>query len=158
MLSTYYHRDEKNDEYLRRYNDSFPMNSEVANRLQTTFSFIDQCSFDEDSRSWKKTDLFTLLTELDSALNVRKLPLDSKLLGDRLKALYAQVDQLFKLGEGAKPDAEVFKYLKAATKATNDRYARIDRAEVVSKIIESTLSPNSQDSAAPKKRSRGKSS
>ena len=34
----------------------------------------------------------------------------------------------------------MFKYLKAATKATNDKYARIDRAEVVADLIRSTVS------------------
>jgi hypothetical protein len=41
-------------------------------------------------------------------------------------------------GEAANVGGEVLRYLKAATKATNDKYARVDRAEVIAKILEST--------------------
>jgi hypothetical protein len=144
MLSTYYHRGEKNYEYLLRYNDSFPMKADVLSRLEATFAFVDNCNFRETARCWKKTDLFTVLVELDSALNVRKLSLDPNRVSEKLSEFYAQVDELYKAGEGTRTEKkservpEVFKYLKAATKATNDKYARLDRANVIGQLIESS--------------------
>src|SRR5207245_6722162 len=77
LLSTYYHRDEKNREYLRRYNDEFPEADRLYGQVTTVFEFIDHCGISDQSRAWRKTDLFTLLTEVHSALVVRKVPLDA---------------------------------------------------------------------------------
>jgi hypothetical protein len=145
LLSGYYRRDEKNAEYLERYNDSFPDEEKIQAELDRVFEFINNCGFDEHSRAWKQTDLFTLLVEIHSALVINKLPLDPASVGRRLTAFYDQVNHLFKgrriPEEGEIPTGQelVFKYLKAATKATNDKYARTERAEVISELILSTL-------------------
>jgi uncharacterized protein DUF262 len=160
MLSTYYNRDEKNEEYLLRYNDSFPLKDEVVGRLNATFNFIERCNFGEKSRVWKKTDLFTFLVELDSALNVQKLLLDPAIVKDKLSSLYSHVNELYKAGEAtgterkSEVSADVFKYLKAATKATNDKYARVDRAIVISHLIKATALPKPTITRVPPKRRR----
>ena len=41
LLSTYYHRDALNAEYLRLYNDEFTKKAELAAQIQATFSFIE---------------------------------------------------------------------------------------------------------------------
>ena len=144
LLSTYYHRDTDNKEYLRRYNDEFPHGDRLNEEIQDVFALIENCGFDKKCRVWKKTDLFTLIVELH-ALMSKGAPLDPKKVGATLAEFYAQVDQMYEmkgsdeeLAEKA-PHPDVFRYLKAATKATNDRYARVNRAEVVAALLESTF-------------------
>jgi uncharacterized protein with ParB-like and HNH nuclease domain len=143
LLSTYYNRDEKNAEYLKRYNDDFAQKDELGSQIATVFDFVEKCGFGERSRAWKKTDLFTLLVEIHSALVVRNVPLDPAAVGPRLEAFYSQVAELYNTKGGAEEETanvetDVIRYLKAATKATNDKYARIDRAEIIGRILEST--------------------
>jgi hypothetical protein len=142
LMSTYYDRNSLNEEYLRRYNDGFPHGKKLGKQLQETFAFIERCSFDKKCRVWKKTDLLTLIVETHSLLS-KKAPLDAKNVGAKLTGFYAEVDKMFKMEdpdeELAKKSRDVFRYLKAATKATNDKYARVDRGEVIEAILQSTL-------------------
>ncbi len=155
LLSTYYHRDDDNEKYLRRYNDEFPDKAKLAGQIQATLAFIESCSFEKKCRVWKKTDLFTLIVEVHSLI-LKKHPLDPQKVGPRLANFYAQVDELYKSGgsdediEKKAPHRDVFRYLKAATKATNDKYARIVRAEVITSILQSTFEAKAAR-AAPKK-------
>ncbi len=142
LLSTYFHRDALNKEYLQRYNDEFPQGGELAKEIQTIFSFIESCGFDRKCRVWKKTDLFTLIVELHALLR-KDARLDPVQVRLKLTEFYAEVDKMYKM-EGSDeelakhaPHPDVFRYLKAATKATNDKYARIDRAEVIASVLES---------------------
>lgn len=160
LLSTYYHRAELNRQYLERYNDEFPDGPRRQRQINTVFEFIDRCGFAEDSRVWKKTDLFTLIVETHAALIVRKLALDPATVGAKLGTFYSEVNALYKTKPATETEAagtskDVFRYLKAATKATNDKYARVDRAEIVRKVLESTL-PKSGASAAKSASSRRK--
>jgi hypothetical protein len=141
LMSTYYNRDELNREYLERYNDSFPDKSRLQDEIAVILKFIEQCGFPEKSRVWRKTDLFTLLVELHTILVVNDKKLDAQQVGGRLDGFYKQVGDLFKLGGGSGTgntsiDPVVFRYLKASTKATNDKYARVDRAEVIEGLLD----------------------
>jgi hypothetical protein len=139
LLSTYYHRDEQNREYLRRYNDDFPDAESIQRRLDSVFAFLDGANLAASSRAWKKTDLLTLIVELDAILNRKGKNLDAEGVGARLNKFYNDVDARFKQGSDQPTQlreiAELDKYLKAATKATNDKYARDARAEVISRVI-----------------------
>lgn len=157
ILSTYYHRNSLNREYLERYNDDFPQ-AEMLNRsLTETFSFIDSCGFDKKCRVWKKTDLFTLIIEIHS-FHQRDRPLNAEKVGIVLGEFYEQVNEMFAMRapddelEKKAPNPNVFRYLKAATKATNDKYARIDRAEVISDLLESTIAKRSRTKRANSKK------
>lgn len=141
FLSGYYKRDERNKEYLERYNEEFPQVDAIRVALDRVFDFVEQCGFEEKSRTWKQTDLFTLLVELHTALVVEKLELRPAGVGPQIKEFYTRVDELYK---GKKLPAEsevpedaqtVFAYLKAATKATNDKYSRVERASIISALI-----------------------
>lgn len=160
LLSTYYHRDELNREYLRRYNDEFPEADRVNGEIARVFDFVEKCSFGEKSRTWKKTDLFTLLVEIHSALVVQGLALQPEAVGKRLEAFYSRVGKLYATEKGTaetddeKPGSEVFRYLKAATKATNDKYARVDRGEIIAKLVSSTVPKAAPKSDTKPKRTR----
>src|SRR5207245_155206 len=105
-------------------------------------------------------DLFTLLVEIHSALVVQGLALQPEAVGKRLEAFYSRVDKLYATEKGTaetddqKPGAEVFRYLKAATKATSDKYARVDRGEIIGKLISSTHPKAGTESATKSKRTR----
>lgn len=141
LLSGYYKRDDRNREYLERYNDEFAQLDEIRIVLDRVFDFVERCNFHEKSRAWKQTDLFTLLVELHTALVVKKLDLSPEIVGPRLESFYVQVNELYKrknLPEESKVPEDsqnVFVYLKAATKATNDKYARVDRANIISSLL-----------------------
>lgn len=155
ILSGYYRRDERNAEYLERYNDEFPDEDKIQVELDRVFDFVDRCGLEDGSRAWKQTDLFTLLVELHSALAVGSLPIDPETVGQRLRAFYGQVDKLYQAkrlpadGEIPTGQEQVLQYLKAATKATNDKYARVERAEVISDLIRSTLEGKALAQTAP---------
>ncbi|HUY36828.1 MAG TPA: DUF262 domain-containing protein [Pirellulales bacterium] len=156
LLSTYYHRNTLNEEYLRRYNDAFPQGRELGEQIAATLALIESCDFDRECRIWKKTDLFTLIVELHSLI-LKKCPLDPVQVRSRLTDFYAQVHAMFAM-EGSDddlakkaPHPSVFRYLKAATKATNDKYARVDRAEVIGAILQSTLDSKASKKATPRK-------
>lgn len=137
LMSTYYHREEKNEEYLERYNDLFEQEAAIAGALDLVFKFIEKCEFPPKARPWKKTDLFTLIVELHSVLVRKGVELDPKVLGEKLASFYQRVDETFKAGPDGEDDGgDVFRYLKAATKATNDKYARLERCDVIAKQID----------------------
>jgi hypothetical protein len=138
LLSTYYNRDELNREYLGRYNDAFPQAKKMKGRLRKAFAFIQKCKLDDVARVWRKTDLFTLIVEVDAAL-AKASKITVATAGKRLRQFYKEVDEAYQLGEavGASSVApQVFKYLKAATKATNDKYARVNRGEVIGELLQ----------------------
>ncbi|RIK79532.1 MAG: DUF262 domain-containing protein [Planctomycetota bacterium] len=164
LLSTYYHRDELNYEYLERFNDSFPKGKKIKSQIEQVFNFIDECGFDKKCRVWKKTDLFTLIVELSTYL--KKTDLDAKRVGEVLDAFYREVDERFALRtpvedtESGKSADRVFRYLKAATKATNDKYARVDRAEVIDSLLDEIVAEctveAAKDGGKPKRKMQGK--
>jgi hypothetical protein len=160
LMSGYYKRDERNREYLELYNEEFPKEDEIRNALDRVFDFVDRCGFPETkARVWKQTDLFTLLVELHSALVVEKKQLNPETVGPRLRSFYDQVDEFYK--ERKVPDASevpesaqtVFAYLVAATKASNDKYARVERARIIGEIIRAPVAEAAQKRAnRPKKK------
>jgi hypothetical protein len=140
LLAGYYRRDESNAEYLERYNDEFKFQPQVQAGLDRVFAFMEACAFELKDRAWKQTDLFTLLVELYSALVVRNESLDAAIIGPRLKSFFRQVDDASALRDSSASDIstgpqDVLRYVKAATKATNDKYSRVERAEVISKLL-----------------------
>lgn len=149
LLCGYYRRDEMNRKFLERYNDEFSEGPKIKSELEAVFKFLDACNLPPDSRAWRKTDLFTLLVECHSSLVVLGRPLDPEPVGRALDSFYRSVDALFgarKQPEGGE-GTQIFRYLKAATKATNDKYARLDRAEILQDLI-SNVSMSKGGSAA----------
>jgi hypothetical protein len=67
-----------------------------------------------------------------------------------LQDFYDRVDGLYKgrtlptESEVPKDAQTVFTYLKAATKATNDKYARVERAKIISELIRAGIAPETR--------------
>jgi hypothetical protein len=79
-----------------------------------------------------------LLVEVRAAL-ASEMQLDPKVAGKKLEEFYGKVDKMFKeAGDNEDIVSEagaIFAYLKAATKATNDKYSRVIRGEYVGEIL-----------------------
>ena len=130
MLGGYFNRDEALEEFLSTYNDEFPMEQEIAKRLDKTLSFIEECGFDSKSRVWKRNDLFTLIVELDRAFG-EGLVLQPSVVVESLTAFFNRVDQ----GSLDPGDIAAATYYKAAVQASNDRINRERRGQIVRDIL-----------------------
>lgn len=130
MLQGYFNRDDAFESLLDRYNDEFPLEREIGERLHNAFAFIDECGFDAKSRAWKKADLFTLLIELDQILNVRKDDLQPGDVLERLTAFYSSVDDA-PMNQRQLPAI----YYKAALQASNDKINRVRRGVTIAGVL-----------------------
>jgi hypothetical protein len=136
VLSTYFHRDETIEEFLSRYNDEFPMRSDLEKELDETLDFIERMEPPATSRIWKKADLLTAIVELHAALFKRQRMLDPAKVQAALGTFFLEVDDP---EARAAPESRAARYHKAAFQGTNDRGNRIVRAEVFREVLESAL-------------------
>lgn len=126
----YFNRDEEIEPALASYNDVFEHEDAIGARLVRSMDFVEECGFGSKSRAWKKGDLFTLLVEVDKALEGRvKLAVSEAV--SRLEEFYAAVDES---GLEASIPA-VAMYYKAAVQASNDRINRVRRGRIVQALI-----------------------
>ncbi|MCG6146609.1 DUF262 domain-containing protein [Leptospira bandrabouensis] len=128
LLVGYYNRDDEFEKILSEYNDFFPDEEEINDRLEKVFSFIEECGFENSSRIWKKADFFTFTIELDKVLNLDKIkiePIDCLNLieGFFQTWLSTESKQLFEI------------YSKATIQATNDKANRIRRSIIIGGIL-----------------------
>ncbi len=131
IVQGYFNRDDAFESLLDRYNDEFSRESEIADRLEKTFEFLEECAFDEKARAWKKADLFTLLIELDRCLHMTKLALQPNQVLDNLSSFYEAVDTS-QINQGEVSSI----YYKAALQASNDKINRVRRGVVIAGIME----------------------
>jgi hypothetical protein len=133
-LSAYSNRDDELEEFLKRYNDEFPMRADLERELDGVLEFIDTMRFPTTSRLWKKADLFSAMVELHGALYKRHMTIAPDRAASALSELYAKVDD----PEGrSEPDTDPARYYKAALQATNDRSSRVTRGEILRRLFDS---------------------
>jgi len=135
-LSTYFNRDDELEEYLRRYNDEFPMRTDLERELDATLEILDQMNFPSTSRLWKKADLFTAMVEIHSAVFKRQKQLSVASVAERLMAFYSKVDSMDFQGD---PESSPSRYYKAALQATNDRSSRVVRGEIIRSVLDAPV-------------------
>lgn len=131
MLAGYFNRDDAFEALLDRYNDDFPKEPEIRERLEKVFAYIEECGFDASSRIWRKADLFSLIIELDAALNIKQLNLQPSEVVSVLQEFLSRIDT--RMNEGSLVHAV---YYKAALQATNDRVNRIRRGLIIGSLLE----------------------
>ncbi|MEO8592699.1 MAG: DUF262 domain-containing protein [Candidatus Solibacter sp.] len=132
LMSAYFNRDDELEEYLKNYNDEFEAAENIEQRLGAIFAFIDRCEFPSKSRAWKKTDLFTLIVELDRVINKHKREIDISIAGGNLAGFYDLIDRI---DEVENADILLTQYHRASLQATNDRISRVRRGEVIQLIL-----------------------
>lgn len=132
MLSTYFHRESEVEPYLITFNDEFPKEKDIIVRLARVFQFLRLMRLPPTSRAWKKADLFVLICEIDRLLNLEKVVLDVNDVAARLSLFYERIGDALKQ---ASSDELLQRYFKTTLQATADRTNRVNRAEVIRKVI-----------------------
>lgn len=132
-LSTYFNRDDEIEDFLRRYNDEFPMRDELERELDAAIEFVERMNMPSTARIWKKADLFTALVEIHRALYKSQVKLDASATAAALSDFYRTVDSPDARGG---PETAASRYYKAALQATNDRGSRILRGETFRAVLE----------------------
>ena len=131
-LETYFNRDDELSTFLLRYNDEFPQEEKLNAELERVFVFLSDCEFPPRGRFWRKPDLFTVLVETHRLLVRKAVELDPAATRERLIRFYQHVEAM---REEVEAHEDVLKYYKASIQATNDRGNRIQRAEVIQKVL-----------------------
>src|SRR5690606_10394125 len=127
----YFNRDEAFEDLLSRYNDDFPLRSDIENRLSIVMDFMDECNFERNSRIWRKADLFSFIIELDQSLNVRGLSLQPSVVINSVQSFLDGITT--RMNEASIIHAI---YYKSALQATNDRLNRVRRGVILSGLID----------------------
>ena len=126
LLSGYFNRDDAFGQLLDKYNDDFTQQSDIDERLQSVFSFIEECGFERKSRAWRKADLFTLIVELDQVINVKRIKVQPRETVETLEGFYDQINT-----HSIATSTVAGIYYKAALQASNDRINRVRRGCII---------------------------
>jgi hypothetical protein len=129
LLSGYFNRDDAFEDLLNRYNDDFPVEGEVDERVQKVLSFIEECGFTPKSRVWRKADLFTLIIELDHVLAANPVLQPGNVV-ENVDRFYTKIET-----GGIETTGVAAIYYKAALQASNDRLNRARRGIVMEGIL-----------------------
>jgi hypothetical protein len=129
LIGGYFNRDDEFESLLHRYNDDFPLEAAIDERIRRTINFIEECGFGPKSRVWRKADLFTLITELDRALEA-KIDLQPSTTVESVETFFSTIDT-----SGVDLTGVAAVYYKAALQASNDRMNRIRRGVVIDGIL-----------------------
>jgi len=148
MMSDYYNRDDRLEEFLVRYNDSFETKDVVREEVEGAVAYVDELQLPEGSRAWQRADLLTLLVEVHRVLFKEKKLLDQRKTRDSLNYFYEEVGKIKDRGNpqisleipqeaptGKISEAEILRYYRASLQATNDRGSRIERGRVLKKAL-----------------------
>ncbi len=126
LMSTYFNRDSEIEPFMERYNDEFAEADSLMEGISKVLTFIDSFGMTDDSRLWKKTDLFTALVEVYRCMITEGRSLDETNVADDLERFYGEVDGYSKTGVG---HSDVAMYQKATIQASNDRSSRVARGK-----------------------------
>lgn len=130
VMLTYFNLEKEFESYLYHYNNEFEEKQRLEIEFQEVFQFIDECSLPENSRAWKKSDLFTLLVELYRALFRWKIDIKPVEVSKRLLRFYDLVDKSDQIEH-----SRIQEYYKATIQGTNSRSNRIRRGEIIQDVI-----------------------
>jgi len=135
IMSTYFHRDQLLEEYLRTYNEAFDIQDAIYREINRTLQFVDACGIRSGSRAWRTSDLLTLLIEVHFSLIKQHHDLNPPVVGLRLNSFFDDVDSRHRLESTRFPISLLDDYGKAAVQATNDRSNRSRRGEIVQQVM-----------------------
>ena len=130
LILGYFNRDDAFGDLLERYNDDFPLESEIDDRILEVLAFIEECGFGHNSRVWRKADLLTLIAELDQALSIKCLELQPSVTVANLEGFYDRID-----ANAVDLSGTAAVYYKAALQASNDRLNRVRRGVVIAGVL-----------------------
>lgn len=130
LLEGYFNRDDEFGDLLERFNDEFPHEENVKERLQDCFDLIEESGFKKNSRIWKKADLLSVVVELDLMRQEGfEFPQPSDLV-ETLERFYSDINNA-----SLEDNDLAGVYYKAAMQATNDKINRVRRGYIIGGII-----------------------
>lgn len=136
VMSTYFHRENELENYLHQYNDAFEEKELLKEEFSKIFVFIDKCRLPQNSRAWRKTDLFTLLVEIYRVLIKENKSPNPTEVGKRLRKFYMLVNSIRQNEEAdEKEDIRLTEYYTTTRRATSDRANRINRGKILREVI-----------------------
>lgn len=134
LMSDYFHRDSEHEAYLEKYNDEFPEEFSIEQRLRRALDALAAERFDPRGRAWRKGDLFTLITEIDRLLE-NGTPPDFAALRRFIDDL-GSVSDFTRAGDGSvEADGRVLQYLDSSIQGVNDRGNRQRRGEILYQVL-----------------------
>lgn len=136
VMSTYFSLESEFESFLRHYNNEFEKKQRLEAEFEKVFQFIDECGLPEDSRAWRKSDLFTLLIEIHRALFKEEKDIKPVEVGKRLLQFYDLVNKSSQTDEeiGAE-HGRISEYYIATIQGTNSRTNRIRRGKIIQDVI-----------------------
>lgn len=140
MLSTYFNRDERIEEFLKQYNDVFPPKEKLRKDINQCFSFIADLNLPTDSRAFRKTDIFSILVELHRAFFLRNVVLDVVATRERLLSFFEKVD-LVPMRALTGDDKMAVIYYRSTLRAAIDRINRYSRGEILQSVLDPSYVP-----------------
>lgn len=138
MLSTYFNRDEDIEEYLSKFNDTFPHGEHLRYEIDEIFAFLQKLRLPLNSRAFRKTDLFSLLVETHRAMFKRKVALDPSVVAERLQVFFVDVETASLPGGGSRVASL---YYWSTVRAAIDRGNRYRRGEILQQVLDPAYVP-----------------
>ncbi|WEP47715.1 DUF262 domain-containing protein (plasmid) [Cronobacter dublinensis subsp. infanticibi] len=120
---SYFAQDREMEEYISRYNDSYPNAAAMKATLKSAFDTVTDLGLPKDSMWFRKSNFFTLITEVSTAINEGNLPAPADL---ELK-LNEFNDNLYNKKDSDEPYKEYYNYMY---QGTHNRTARVRRGEI----------------------------
>lgn len=120
----YYHRDNEIEKCIAEFNEEYKNSNKIKSTILKSFDIIENLSLSLDSIWFRKSNFFTLVIELAKA---DKMPSNLK---ERLECLENYV-----MRDKHKPETEFGRYFSYMYQGTNNRKARIIRAETFIKHV-----------------------
>jgi hypothetical protein len=126
----YFSRNEKVNQYIQGFNDSFPQAAELESKILNTVNFLNSLNLDRKSRWFNKANLFSLMVEINN-YDVQLIDVDR--LSTKLKELdrRASYDEFGLLDDHEKLTIEERRYFDYAREAVNQKAARQYRGNFI---------------------------
>jgi hypothetical protein len=118
----YFPRDKEIENYIARYNDEYANRNHIKALLIKTFAIIKDLSLPEDSIWFRKSNFFTLIVE--TANHILNIPTN---FSEKLISLEDKILQ------NKHQQNEFGKYYGYMYAGTNNRTARVERANLIQK-------------------------
>lgn len=139
LEGSYFGRNTKVDEYLKKYNSEFPDYEIVINKLTNSIGIILKLDFSKISYWYNKANLFTLLIELSkvqvNSINVKKLEPELFKLEDKAD-IYFTADNEEEIEDISEDEK---KYFEVARHSSHEKAEREHRGKVIGELIDSCI-------------------
>ena len=120
----YFSQDKEVENFIAKFNDEYPAKHHIKALIIQTFTTIKTLSLPVDSIWFRKSNFFTLVVEI--ARHDKNIP-------NNLRELLIQLEE--KIIENKNKDNEFGKYYRYICAGTNNRTARVERANIFNSYI-----------------------